>query len=108
MKRIESKKSKPLFPSVAKFLNKKKTVARTPLPSQSRLPQASSSRALPTPRTFQEPSEPPTNQGYLIRENTDMVTAIRNRLAAGRKERFYYLTIPGIIRVIQVVSRLRV
>ncbi|GFU33706.1 uncharacterized protein NPIL_562901 [Nephila pilipes] len=106
MKKSVSTTNKALFPSVSKFLNKKKMVARTPLPTQSRLPQASTSRALPTVRTFTEPEQSPQNQGIAIQENTDMVTAIRNRLAAGRKEKFYYLTIPGIMRILEVVSNI--
>ncbi|KAF8783095.1 hypothetical protein HNY73_013304 [Argiope bruennichi] len=97
-----------LFPSVHRFLNKTKPEKESPLPNQSRLPSASTSRAQPSFRNLQEPEKPMANQGILLAQNTDMVTAVRNRLATGRKERFYYLTIPGIIRIIEVVSKPRI
>ncbi|GBN77258.1 hypothetical protein AVEN_164020-1, partial [Araneus ventricosus] len=53
---------------------------------------------------LQELEKHRVDQGRLLERNTDMVTSIRNRLATGRKERFYYLTIPGIIRIIEVPS----
>ncbi|GBO20000.1 hypothetical protein AVEN_135984-1 [Araneus ventricosus] len=93
-----------LFPSVQRFLNKNEPEKESPLPNQSRLPRASSSKAEPKFRNLQELEKPRVDQGRLLERNTDMVTSIRNRLATGRKERFYYLTIPGIIRIIEVVS----
>ncbi|GIY36943.1 uncharacterized protein CDAR_260221 [Caerostris darwini] len=94
---------KIVFPSIAKLLRRQSSQPsdQSPLPNQSRLPQVSSNVPTPTIRNLQPPPEPPQNEGILLQRNTDMVTTIRNRLATGRKESFYYLTIPGILRIIE-------